>query len=136
MAGIGVMLVVGVASGCGGGGAVDAPKLPHALGASLAAQASTVEASLAAGDACAAADRASRLQEMVATAITSGRVPATLRAPLSSSAAALASEITCAPPPPAPTPGPPRKHPDHGHDKKHGHGHDHEHGQGGDGGEG
>jgi hypothetical protein len=120
MARIGVVLVVVAAVGCGGGGAADAPRLPHALGASLAAQASAVEASLARGDACAAAGQATQLQEMAASAIASGQVPATLRAPLSSSVASLVDEITCVPPPPGP--GPPDKK--HGDDKKRGHGHD------------
>jgi hypothetical protein len=124
MARIGVVLVVAAAAGCGGGGAADAPKLPPALGASLAAQASAVEASLASGDGCAADDQATQLQGMVADAIASGRVPATLRAPLSSSVASLAEEITCVPAPPAPKTGPPDKKHVHGPDKKHGHDHD------------
>ena len=132
MARVGVVLVAVMVASCGGEGAVDAPKLPHALGASLAAQASAVEASLAAGDGCAAAGRAAQLQGMLADAIASGRVPATLRAPLSSSVASLADKITCVPPPPAPTSGPPPgKKPGHGPDKRHGP--DKEHGPGHDG---
>ena len=45
MARIGAVLIVLAAAGCGGGGAADAPKLPHALGVSLAAQASAVSGS-------------------------------------------------------------------------------------------
>jgi hypothetical protein len=64
---------------------------------------------------------------MVADAIAAGRVPATLRAPLSRSVASLAGEITCVPSPPAPPPG---KKPGHGPDKKHPHGPDKKHGPG------
>jgi hypothetical protein len=138
MARVGVVLVAVMVASCGGEGAVVAPKLPHALGASLAAQASAVEASLAGGDACAAAAQADQLHAMVANAIAAGRVPATLRAPLSSSVASLADEISCVPLPPAPAGGPPPgKKPGHGPDKKKpGHGPDkkHHHGHGGDGG--
>jgi hypothetical protein len=134
MARVGVVLVAVMVASCGGEGAADAPKLPHALGASLAAQASAVEASLASGDTCGAAGQATQLEGMVADAIASGRVPATLRAPLSSSVASLADEITCVPLPPAPTGGPPPgKKPGHGPDKKHGPGHDKKHGPGHDG---
>jgi hypothetical protein len=130
---VGVVLVAVMVASCGGDGAAEAPKLPHALGASLAAQASAVEASLAGGDACAAAGQATQLQGMVADAIASGSVPATLRAPLSSSVASLADEITCLPLPPAPTgKPPPGKKPGHGPDKKHGHGPDEKHGPGHD----
>ena len=68
---------------------------------------------------------------MVADAIASGRVPETLRAPLKSSVASLADEISCVPLPPAPPPG---KKPGHGPDKKHDHGPDkrHDHGPGRD----
>jgi hypothetical protein len=133
MARVGVVLVAVMAASCGGEGAADAPRLPHALGASLAAQASAVEASLASGDACGAAGQATQLEGMVADAIASGRVPATLRAPLSSSVASLADEITCVPLPPAPTGGPSGEKPGHGPDKKHGHGPDKKHGPGHDG---
>jgi hypothetical protein len=130
---VGVVLVAVMVASCGGEGAADPPKLPHALGASLAALASAVEASLAGGDACGAAGEATQLQGMVADAIASGRVPATLRAPLSSSVAALADEITCVPLPPAPPGGPPPgKKPGHGPDKKHDHGPGKEHGPGPD----
>ena len=129
---VGVVFVAVMVASCGGDGAAEAPKLPHALGASLAAQASAVEASLAGGDACAAAGQATQLQGMVADAIASGSVPATLRAPLSSSVVSLADEITCLPLPPAPTGGPPPgKKPGHGPDKRHGP--DKEHGPGHDG---
>ena len=131
MARIGAVLIVLAAAGCGGGGAADAPKLPHALGVSLAAQASAVEASLASGDTCGAAGHAAKLQGMVAGAIASGRVPATLRAPLSSSVASLAAEITCLPPAPK---GPPDKKHGHGPDEKHGPGKGHGDGRDGDGG--
>jgi hypothetical protein len=43
-------LAVAAASGCGGGGQVSPPRLPHALGSRLAAQADVVEAALARGD--------------------------------------------------------------------------------------
>jgi hypothetical protein len=138
MARVGVVLVAVMVASCGGDGAADAPRLPHALGASLAAQASAVEASLASGDGCAAAAQATQLQGMVADAIAAGRVPARLRAPLSSSVASLADEITCVPSPPAPPPGkkpghgPDKKH-DHGPDKKPGLGHDKKPGPGHDG---
>jgi hypothetical protein len=130
MARVGVVLAVLTVASCGGDEAADAPKLPHALGASLASQASAVEASLASGDGCAAATQATQLQGMVADAIAAGRVPARLQAPLSSSVASLADEITCVPSPPAPPPG---KKPGHGPDKKHGPGHDKKHGPGRDG---
>jgi|tagenome__1003787_1003787.scaffolds.fasta_scaffold19911708_2 hypothetical protein len=141
MARFGVVVVAVMAASCGGEGAADAPKLPHALGASLAAQASAVESSLAGGNACAAAAQATQLEGMVADAIDSGRVPVTLRAPLTSSVASLADEISCVPLPPAPTGGPPGKKPGHGPDKKHDHGpgkdhgpgHDKKHGPGHDG---
>jgi hypothetical protein len=138
MARVGVVLVAVMVASCGGEGAADAPTLPHALGASLAAQASAVESSLAGGDACAAAAQVTRLEGMVADAIASGRVPETLRAPLKSSVASLADEISCVPLPPAPSPskkpghGPDKKH-DHGPGKDHGPGHDTKHGPGPDG---
>ena len=43
MARVGVVLVAVMVASCGGEGAADAPTLPHALGASLAAQAGAVE---------------------------------------------------------------------------------------------
>jgi len=125
-----IALVLAVmAAGCGGAGhAAAPPRLPHALGSDLAAQASTIEASLTGGDACGAAAEAAQLQQMVASAVSSGQVPVALRGPLSRSSAALAAEITCVPAPPAkPTDGKP-KPPGHDHGPGHGHGHGHDHG--------
>jgi hypothetical protein len=123
-------LAVVAASGCGGGTAVP-PRLPHALGAQLAAQADAVEASLALGDDCGAAGQADRMRQMVAEAVAAGQVPAALRRPLSASVDALAGEIACTPAPPA-SPGPGM---DKGKDKGAGHGdgkgHGHDHGGGG-----
>ena len=131
------MLAVAVC-GCGGGGGAAAPaRLPHALGADLAARASAVEASLAIGDACGAAAEATQLRDTVASAVAAGQVPEALRAPLSRSVDSLAGEIACVPAPAAkpgngpkpdrgPKPGPP------GQRKKHDHGPGHDHGGGGD----
>ena len=129
-------VAVVAASGCGGGGAAASPRLPHALGTQLAAQAEAVAASLGRGDECGAAGEAKRLQQMVAQAVAAGRVPAGLRQPLSSSAGALAGEIACTPAPPAPAPpgqdGPAKdKGNDKGHGPGHGNGKGHDHGGGG-----
>jgi len=132
MRSVALALAVIAASGCGGGGlTAPPPRLPHALGAELAAQADAVEASLARGDDCGAAAQAASLRQSVADAVAAGQVPAELRAPLSRSAAALAGEIACTPAPPRPGPpahaekGKPEK--PHGHDHKPGH----DHGDGG-----
>lgn len=128
-------LAVVAASGCGGGGSAAAPpRLPHALGVELAAQADAVEASLARGDACGAAAGAERLRQAIAGAVAAGQVPAALRRPLSESADSLAAEIVCTPAPPAT--GPPDQGdqgPGHkpGHDRKRGHDHKHGHDHGG-----
>jgi len=121
-------LAVVAASGCGGSGSAAPPRLPHALGAQLSAQADAVEASLARGDTCGAATGAARLREMVAHAVAVGQVPATLRGPLAGSAESLAGEIVCTPAPPAAGPlgqSKPEKGKDHGPGKRHGPGHDH-----------
>lgn len=124
------LAIAGIAvAGCGGGhGSPAPPRLPHALGMRLQAEARAVEASLAGGDACAAAREASGLSRAVQVAVAAGQVPTALQAPLSGSARSLASRIHCAPPPVKP-PHPP----EHGH---HGdnHGHGNGHGNGGDGG--
>jgi hypothetical protein len=123
-------LAVVAASGCGGGGSAPPPRLPHALGTELAAQADAVEASLARGDDCGAVAQAASLRRSVADAVAAGQVPAGLRAPLSRSVASLAGEIACTPAPPPP--GPPG-HADKGKPKKK---HGHDHGPGGDQGDG
>jgi len=129
------MLLAALAAGCGGGGASPpAPTLPHALGTRLADQTQLAEASLARGASCRAAAPAAQLRDAVAAAVTSGQVPATLRAPLSDSVASLAGEIRCvAPPPPAHRP---RHHKPGDEGKGHGHGHGHGNGQGDGGDEG
>ena len=127
-------VAVVAASGCGGGGAAASPRLPHALGTQLAAQADAVAASLGRGDECGAAGEAKRLQQMVSEAVAAGRVPGALREPLSSSAGALAGEIACTPAPPAggpPGQDGPAKDKGKGHGPGHGNGKGHDHGGGG-----
>lgn len=109
-----------IAGGCGGAAATaTAPRLPHALGLRLAAQATAVETSLQADDSCAALNQTASLEMSVSTAIAAGQVPVALRKPLSSSAASLAARVHCVPAPPKPHPDKPHKphkpHKDHGH---------------------
>ena len=129
-------LAVMAASACGGGSgsAAPPPRLPHALGVELAAQADTVEADLARGDECGAAAAAEGLRQAVAGAIAAGQVPAALREPLSQSVSSLAADIVCTPAPPSPGPPGQGNQGDQGNGKKHGHDHKpgHDHGDGGE----
>jgi hypothetical protein len=122
------LAVVAVAGGCGGSATkAEPPRLSHALGVRLAAQAAAVEASLRANDSCAAVHRAAAFEKSVSAAIATGQVPAALRTPLASSARRLAAGIQCAPAPVVPKPDPPKPH------KHHHHGHDAGPGDGGHG---
>jgi hypothetical protein len=126
-----ILALTVVAAGCGGGGsAASPPRLPHALGSRLAAQADVVEAALARGDECGAASAAEGLRQAVTAAVAAGEVPVALRGPLARSADSLASEIVCTPAPPAQAPSGQAK--PTGPGKHHGHDHKPKHGDGGD----
>jgi hypothetical protein len=124
-----------VVAGCGSS-QQPAPKLPHDLGASLAAQTDQIAAAADRGDPCTALSLARGLQSSVIAAINAHRVPGDLQEPLQTAANGLVHQLHCvqpAPPPPPPPP-PPEKHHGKGHEKKH-HGKGHEkkhHGKGHD----
>jgi hypothetical protein len=112
------LLVVLALAGCGGAArhtAPKPPKLPRALAQSWTQQADSVAAALAAGDGCAAQQRANALRTSVIAAVNARRVPPRFLDPLTSGVNELASRITCTP---APTPAPPG----HGHERRHGKG--------------
>jgi hypothetical protein len=118
-----------LAAGCGGrtASAPPPPRLPHPLAQRLAAASDGVASALAAGDACAALDRATALQHTVIAAINGHRVPPVFQEPLLGAVNSLAERIRCVPPPPPP-PAPVAD--DRGHHGHHGH-HEH-HGRGDD----
>jgi len=101
------------------------PRLPHALAEAWAGDADAVAAALAAGDGCAARDRAEALRQSVIASVNAGRVPSRLLEPLTSGVNDLASRLACEPPPPAAPAGPehgPGKGKKKGHGERHGHG--------------
>lgn len=73
--------------------------IPHQLGLDLVGRTSAVEASLSIGDQCTALREASGLQQAEQDAITAGRIPTALQAPLVDSTQALIDQIHCKPPP-------------------------------------
>ncbi len=124
-----ITLVALALAGCGGSTRRAAPPapphIPRALARSLAAQASAVAQSLAAGDGCGAQVQANQLRGEVVLLVSEHRIPMRYRGTLTAAVEDLPDRITCNPaPPPAPAPSPPPPH-DHGH----GH-HDHGHGHG------
>jgi hypothetical protein len=102
---------------CGGGGAAPSTQtagIPHGLGRQLAGRASAVEASLNRNDGCTALAQVTQLEQVEATAIADGHIPAELQAPLLSSTTTLAGQITCTPKPPKPPGDNHHHHPKHG----------------------
>ena len=127
-----IALVALALAGCGGSPRRTAPPapphIPRALAHSLAAEASAVAQSLAAGDGCGAQQRANQLRGEVVLAVSEHRIPARYQAKLTAVVDDLPDRITCNPAPPAPSPlRPPHDHggPGFGH----GH-HDRGHGRG------
>ncbi|HUZ99877.1 MAG TPA: hypothetical protein VMU74_11030 [Gaiellaceae bacterium] len=120
------LLVMLALAGCGGSAKPPAvakpPRLPHALGQTLATQANAVAQALEAGDGCTALADATGLQNAVAQAIAAHEIPLRLQPTLSATVDALPGRITCHPgPPPNHGPKPPKGPKDHG---KHGPGGD------------
>jgi vacuolar-type H+-ATPase subunit I/STV1 len=101
-------VAVGLAlAGCGGGRESDRgdePVLPAAVGENLAARAATVARQLEAGDTCAAAHAADRLNDALRRAIADGDVPERLRVEIQPPVERLVNEVNCeeAPPPEEP----------------------------------
>lgn len=131
-----ITLVALALAGCGGSARRAAPPapphIPRALARSLAAEASAVAQSLAAGDGCSAQERANELRGAVVLAVSEHRIPARYQQKLTAAVDDLPDRITCNPAPPAPSP-PPQPHdhgPDFGFGFGHGH-HGHDHGWGG-----
>jgi hypothetical protein len=88
-------------AGCGGGSGhrtAPQPKLPRAVAAPLASQSDEVARTLDAGDACAALERAQKLQQDTVAAINAGRVPGSFQEQLASTVGDLVSRIECVPP--------------------------------------
>jgi hypothetical protein len=111
-------VAVGLAlAGCGGGresGRGDEPVLPAAVGEDLAARAATVARQLEAGDTCAAAHAADRLNDALRRAIADGDVPERLRVEIQPPVERLVNEVNCeeAPPPEEPEEEPPPEEPE------------------------
>jgi hypothetical protein len=115
-----LLLAALVLAGCGGDEA--GPGLESRLAQPLAAQADRVAAALEAGDSCAAARAAARLQEQTKAAVNSGEVPPALQEELMSAVNRLASEVECLPPPAPPVVETerPKKHKKKKHDEEKG----------------
>jgi hypothetical protein len=120
-------------AGCGGSPRRAAPPapphIPRALAHSLAAQASAVAQSLAAGDGCGAQEHANQLRGDVVLAVSEHRIPVRYRQTLTAAVDDLPDRITCNPAPPAPAFTPPA--PRHDHGPGFGFPHGHHHGRGG-----
>lgn len=98
------LLVAVALAGCGGDDSASdetttaaAPTLPRALAEELALASDEVAELLAAGDGCAASERAADLRERTLAAVESGNVPAALEQPLVSAVEGLATRIVCEP---------------------------------------
>ena len=98
------LLVAVALAGCGGDESASdetataaAPTLPRALAEELALASDEVAELLAAGDGCAASERAADLRERTLAAVESGNVPAALEQPLVSAVEGLATRIVCEP---------------------------------------
>jgi hypothetical protein len=97
-----------MAFGCGSDGSSDeSQQLPAEVADDLAGQSDAVEATLAAGDDCAARDQAIALRQDVRRAVDEGQVPASLEAEMRRRANDLVGSIHCEPPPEPPPPAPP-----------------------------
>lgn len=99
---IGIVVVIALVSAlaaCGGDGTEPErrPTLAPAVADPLAREADAVATLLEAGDACAAKERADRLQSEVEQAIAAGEVPRPLQGPLRQATARLAGDIVCTP---------------------------------------
>jgi hypothetical protein len=101
-------LVVALAlAGCGGStrpattGTV--PRIPHALGTSLAARADRIALELRSGNGCAAAADAARLSAALDQAAASGALPRRLQAPALTAIGQIRSKIVCRPATTTPT---------------------------------
>jgi hypothetical protein len=121
-----VVLLVGVAAGCGSGDG--SPKaavhgVPRALAQAWEGQAAAIASAAAAGNSCRALHLAASLRDDVVSSQL--QVPSRLRPALVTSVNALADRITCTPvvtkptpphkPPEGPKPKPPKPHHHHGH---------------------
>jgi hypothetical protein len=99
--GAAVLAVVFAGAGCGGSAAqtttVSAPRIPHALGTSLAARAQRVATELRNGDGCAAEADAARLSAALDQAAASGTMPRRLRGPALTAIGQIESKIACHP---------------------------------------
>ncbi len=125
-----IALVALALAGCGGAprrAAPPPPRIPQALAHNLAAQASAVAQSLAAGDGCRAQERADQLRGEVVLAVNEHRIPARYEKTLTAAVDDLPGRIACNPAPPAPAPSP--RHPPFGFGPGHDH-HHHGHGPG------
>jgi hypothetical protein len=100
---------------------VDAPRLPRAVAASLAARSDALAAALRRNDACTAQSEARALERQARAAVSAGRVPVVYRARLLEAVGRLAGRVPRCLPPPPPPPSPPaspaaapvRPEPDH-----------------------
>jgi hypothetical protein len=95
-------LVVALAlAGCGGSTRTattgTAPRIPHALGTSLAARADRIALELRNGNGCAAASDAARLSAALDRAAASGAMPRRLQAPALTAIRQIRSKIVCHP---------------------------------------
>ena len=96
-----VVAVAFILAGCGGSSAqtttVSTPRIPHALGTSLAARAQRLATELRNGDGCAAEADAAQLSAALDQAASSGTMPRGLRAPALTAIGQIESKIVCRP---------------------------------------
>lgn len=76
---------------------VSSPRIPHALGTSLAARADRIAVELRNGNGCAAAADAARLGAALDQAAASGAMPRRLQAPALTAIGQIQSKIVCRP---------------------------------------
>ena len=95
------MLALALLAGCGGEEREQqAPKLPRAVAADLAARSESVATRLEEDDPCGARSEAQRLQADTIDAVNDRRIPRRYQEELLASVNALADSIECTPPPP------------------------------------
>jgi hypothetical protein len=98
---VAALVVVLALAGCGGSTRTattgTAPRIPHALGTSLAARADRIALELRNGNGCAAAADAARLSAALDQAATSGAMPRRLQAPALTAIGQIQSKIVCRP---------------------------------------
>ena len=96
--GLVALLLLLTLAACGGEARRAEPRLPAPVAAELATYADDTAAFAAAGDPCAARERAVALQRATIAAINAHRVPAELQEPLQGAVNDLLHRLTCPPP--------------------------------------